>query len=182
MKRPAALLVIDLQVGAFEGMLIPAIDGASELLVRITALVDAARNANSPVIFIQHNAPEGELLAAGTESWQIHPSVAPVDGEIVICKRQSSAFESTELRQVLNEAGVETIVTCGLQSEHCITSTCISALELGLDVMVAEDGHSTWTTEQDEASEIVERQNLQLKSRGARIEPVATLVQWFATA
>ena len=182
MKPSAALLVIDVQIGAFDGKLIPAIDDAAELLVRIAELVKAARNANSPVIFVQHNAPEGDFLAEGTERWKIHPGVLPSDGETVICKHESSAFESTSLRKILDEAKINTVISCGLQSEHCITNTCISAIELGLDVIVAEDGHSTWTTEQDEASEIVERQNLLLKNRGARIEPVAALAQWLSSS
>ena len=45
MKPSTALLVIDIQVGAFDAKLIPAIDGAAELLIRIAALVDAARCA-----------------------------------------------------------------------------------------------------------------------------------------
>ncbi|MCZ6571067.1 MAG: isochorismatase family protein, partial [Deltaproteobacteria bacterium] len=110
----------------------------------------------------------------------IHPSVSPTDGEAVIRKHHSSAFESTNLRQVLEERDIDTVISCGLQSEHCITNTSISALELGLDVIVAEDGHSTWTTDQDEASAIVERQNTLLRHRGARIEPVRALVQWLS--
>ena len=180
MKPSTALLVIDIQVGAFDAKLIPAIDGAAELLIRIAALVDAARCAGSHVIFVQHCAPEGELLAEGTKGWEMHPSVSPTDGETVIRKHQSSAFESTKLRQILEERDIDTVISCGLQSEQCITNTSISALELGLDVIVAEDGHSTWTTDLDEASAIVERQNTLLRHRGARIEPIRALVQWLS--
>jgi hypothetical protein len=56
----------------------------------------------------------------------------------------------------------------------------ISALELGLDVIVAEDGHMTWTTDQDEVSAIVERQNTLLRRQGARIKPIRALVQWLS--
>ncbi len=180
MKPSTALLVIDVQVGAFDAKLIPAIDGAEELLVRIAALVDAARSADSHVIFVQHCAPKGELLTEGTKGWEMHPSVSPTDGETVIRKHQSSAFESTNLRQVLEERDIDTVISCGLQSELCITNTSISALELGLDVIVAEDGHSTWTTDQDEACAIVERQNTLLRHRGARLEPIRALVQWLS--
>ena len=72
------------------------------------------------------------------------------------------------------------ITGAGSDPSDVETDTSISALELGLDVIVAEDGHSTWTTDQDEASAIAERQNTLLGHRGARIEPIRALVQWLS--
>ncbi len=181
MNASLALLVIDVQLGAFDGEAIPAMHHGDDLLARASKLVAAARATGIPVIFVQHCAPEGQLLIEGTMPWQIHPSVSPESSEAVVLKRESSAFEGTDLQSVLERQGVDTIVVCGLQSEYCVSNTCISALERGLDVYVAQDAHSTLSTDDDAAPVIIERQNRLLAERGATVQPTASLVELFTT-
>jgi len=46
----------------------------------------------------------------------------------------------------------------------------------GLTVIAAGDAHSTRTTDEGHATDIVRRQNLYLKEQGARIETVPSIV------
>lgn len=173
-----ALLVIDIQIGAFDGKLLPTIDMGGDLLSKTKTLVDAARKGDVPVIFIQHCAAKG-LLVEGTKAWPIHPSLAPRVGELVIEKRASSAFEDTNLADVLSNGRMEGVVLCGLQSEHCISNTAFDALNRGLRVYVCSDAHSTWQTEEATAMEIKAEQNEALSKRGATVLPTATVVSLF---
>ena len=79
------------------------------------------------------------------------------------------------MQRILSEKGVETVIACGLQSEHCVSNTSFSALDLGLSVYVAGDAHSTWSTDDDTAVSIIERQNRALSDRGAEIRTTSDL-------
>ena len=175
-----ALLVIDVQVGMFDQKMISEMHQPEDLLAAVSRLIGAARAASIPVIFIQHCAPAGQLLAEGTETWKIHPSIAPEPFDSVVLKRESSAFVETDLRDLLERRGIDTVITCGLQSEHCVSNTSLSALELGLSVVVARDAHSTFSTDDDDASEIIERQNAQLMDLGARVLATSAIAELFA--
>lgn len=177
-----ALLVIDLQRCAFDGELSPAIHGAEDLLASASSLIAAARTAGAPVIFVQHCGTPDQLYAEGTERWVIHPSLAPEPTDLVVQKRQSSAFDGTELQRLLEGKQIDTVITCGAQSEFCVANTSLAALGLGFTVYVAEDAHSTWSTEACHASAIIERQNSRLSEHGAHVEPTTKLVELLATS
>ncbi len=173
-----ALLVIDVQIGAFDGKLLPAIPMGDDLLSKIEILIGAARKSDVPVIYIQHCAADG-LLVKDTEAWPIHPLLAPRLGDLVIEKQASSAFENTELDDALSKESIEGIILCGLQSELCISNTALDALDSGMRVYVCSDAHSTWATEEATAMEIKVERNEALSKRGATVVPTATVVSLF---
>lgn len=80
------------------------------------------------------------------------------------------------LGRILAEEGIDTIVACGLQSEHCVSNTSFSALELKFTVYVVEDAHSTWPTEHESAPTIIQRQNQALADQGAKVESTSNLI------
>ncbi|MEO1304149.1 MAG: cysteine hydrolase family protein [Pseudomonadota bacterium] len=170
-----ALLVIDMQTGALDGKLIPAIHMGEDLLTKAKTLIDAARREDVPVIYVQHNADEG-LLVKETEAWSIHPSIAPADGERIIEKRASSAFEGTDLGKALANEETRGIIVCGLQSEHCVSNTSFDALNRGMDVYVCGDGHSTWSSGEATAVEIIAERNEALAKNGASVVSVSAIV------
>ena len=171
-----ALLVIDLQVGAFDANVVPALHRGDDILERASMLIGAARSAGIPVVFSQHCESAGRPLARGTAGWAIHPSVSPEPSDTVVLKHESSAFQGTNLKEVLEQLDIDTVVACGIQSEFCVANTCTSALDLGLKVHVAGDAHSTVSTDDADASLIIERQNSQLAGMGAKVQSSAALV------
>lgn len=181
MNDRLALLIIDMQLCAFDGKLTPPIHEGADLLSRVGKLIVSARQSNVPVIFIQHCATvEGVPYARGTHGWDLHPLVTSDPDEPVIYKSQSSGFVGTDLQSVLAERGVNTVITCGIQSEHCVTNTSISALETGLNVLVVKDAHGTVSTMDDDASVIIDRQNILLSGRGAQLKTTASMLELFA--
>lgn len=145
MANGTALVVIDLQVAIVDG--VEPDDGPvfrrDEVLARVGDLLAAARAAKAPVIHVQHEVPEFPPLRFGAAGWQIHPAVAPRDGEPTIRKRAADAFSGTPLRAELDARGVTRVVLAGAESDCCVDTTARRALSLDDDVVVAADAHTT---------------------------------------
>ena len=170
MRNRTALLVVDVQLGAFDGERCPVISGSDQLLANIAHLIEAARTSKTDVVFIQHGAPAGEVFEEGTAQWQIHPAIGPIKGEPIIAKHDSSAFDGTNLHEILQSLDIGSLVLCGLQSEHCVSNTALSALGLGYAVIIASDAHSTWPDADLTAERLVERQNTLLCRNGSIVK------------
>lgn len=161
-----ALLVIDVQMFGF-GEDSPVHAGES-LLSNVGDLIARARARSVPVIYVQHCGAEGEIDEPGAPAWEIHPAIAPVEGEPVVQKRHPDAFQETTLLQELESRNVERLIVAGMQTEYCVDTTCRRAYGLGYDVTLAKDAHSTWDTEHLTAPQIIAHHN-------------ATLGGWFVT-
>ena len=135
--KKKALLVVDLQRGvlADDGTWDP--DG---VVSRVAGLVDQARVADVPVVWVQHNSDE---LVAGTPVWELADGLRPETGETVVQKWYGDSFEETPLTDVLTEVGAEHLVVAGAQTDACIRSTIHGALVRGYDVTLVSDCHTT---------------------------------------
>jgi len=160
-----ALLVIDVQMFGFGED--SSVYAGESLLINIRDLIARARGADVPVVYVQHCGAAGEIDEPGTPAWEIHPAVAPAEGELVVQKRHPDAFQETALQAELASRGVKRLVIAGMQTEYCVDTTCRRAYSLGYDVVLAEDAHSTWDTEHLTASQVIAHHN-------------ATLGGWFA--
>ena len=173
-----ALLVIDVQRGAFDGQRLPPIDRPEVLVDHAVSLVSAAHSAGKPVIFIQHcEQGADELFVEGTAQWELHDRLAPRPGDTLIKKQASSAFEATDLGAVLTKLDATELVLCGLQSEFCVFNTASAALALGYKVLIAEDGHSTWPSGGKSATAISDEVNARLLASGATLQSTERLAQ-----
>ncbi len=133
-----ALLVIDVQEGMFtlEGVRIHDVD---DFLSCVSDLIASARAAGVPVVYVQHCGPPGSPLERGSAGCEIHASISPLHGELVVQKLESDAFLDTDLQKELEALGVTDLVVCGMQSEFCVDTTCRRAHGLGYRVT----GHTT---------------------------------------
>lgn len=137
-----ALVVIDVQQGLFSIPDYPPHDGDG-LLARIAALEDRARQAGTPIQFVQHASGAGDVLEPGTPGFAFHDRIAPRAGEAVTVKRRPSAFHNTDLDETLRRAGIDHLIVCGMQSDMCVDSTVRAASALGYRITLVSDGHST---------------------------------------
>ena len=71
----------------------------------------------------------------------------PVEGDIVIAKKQWGAFYGTELDLQLRRRGIRTIVLCGIATNYGVESTARFAYEYGFHQVFAEDAMSSMSTE-----------------------------------
>jgi len=157
-----ALLVIDVQAGMFDPS-DPVHEGEA-LLGVISGLIEKARAAGAPVIYIQHDAGPGKPLAHGAPGWEIHPAIAPGPDDVVVGKRTPDSFHETSLQQELQADGVSKLILCGIQTDYCVDTTCRRAFSQGYDVTLVSDGHSTWGSKHLTADQIRAHHNRVLRA------------------
>jgi len=134
--RPkTALLVIDVQNGVVATAY--ARDGVVE---NIRNLVERARGARVPVVWVQHSDDE---LARGSDDWRIVPDLVPNDAEPIVAKSYGDAFEETSHERVLSELKVGRLLVAGAETDACIRSTLHGALVRGYDTILVSDAHTT---------------------------------------
>jgi nicotinamidase-related amidase len=134
--RPnTALMVIDMQ----RGVVGEAFD-VDRVIDNINTLVERARAAGVPVIWVQHSDEE---LAEGSESWQYVDELQRADDEPLVHKRYGDSFEETDLGSILAERRVGHLVVTGAQTDACIRSTLHGALARGFDATLVADAHTT---------------------------------------
>ena len=134
-----ALLVIDVQCGWYNAD--PGPHDAAGTLARINDLIDRARAAGRPVLFIQHAEPPE--YTPGTAGWELHPRLHRQPGDPVIAKTACDAFLGTTLAAELRHRGTDTLVGCGAATEFCVDTTIRRAASEGYRVVVAADAHAT---------------------------------------
>ena len=169
----SAVIVIDVQRGLCEGQY--AAFEADKVIQRINTVVKNARDASVPVIFIQHDSPDG-LLKAESEGWQLANGLSYLDGDDYFVRKQATdSFHQTDLSPLLVRLGIEQLVICGLQSEFCVDTTTRRALALGYPVVLVSDGHSTMDNTVLSARQISDHHTVTLaniESFGPRVLPV----------
>ena len=142
----AVLLVVDVQVGVMGESW-----DAARVTKNVARAVARARAERVPVIWVQHS--DGEL-PYGSSQWQWVPELVPAEGEALLHKKFNSSFEQTELEGELAKLGATHVVLAGAATNWCIRATAYGALDLGYDLTLIEDAHTTGTMELDNGKKI----------------------------
>ncbi|OBT93051.1 hypothetical protein VE01_09020 [Pseudogymnoascus verrucosus] len=146
-----ALLIMDLQNGILDR-----VPTASSLLPLYATTIASARASSIPIIYIklgfrpQHPdvsplnkmferiKPFGGFIE-GSDATAVHPSIAPIEGDIIVTKRRVSAFASTDLELVLRSLGVQRVVVAGVSTSGVVLSTVREAADRDYGVTVLRD-------------------------------------------
>lgn len=140
MKR--ALLVIDVQNEYFTGKL--PISYPQGSLEQILAAMSAAREAEIPVVFIQHSAPqESATFRRTSKEWELHSAIAQQPHAVLIEKTLPGSFTGTELEAWLREHAIDTVVISGYMTQMCCDTTARQACHLGFHVEFLADATGT---------------------------------------
>jgi nicotinamidase-related amidase len=83
--------------------------------------------------------PMGRILVRGEPGHDIIEELYPRDGEPVVDKPGKGAFYATDLHSILQNAGVETLVVCGVTTEVCVHTTVREANDRGYRCLVPGD-------------------------------------------
>lgn len=172
MKSPIALLIIDMQLVAFDGKITPPITNGDRILEQVLETIRIARSKSVPIIFIQTCALDGQPYAKDTHGWEIHPSILVKPKDRVVFKPDCSGFDDTNLEQVLKELEIKSVITCGIWSQYCVKETSLSALRLGFEVCLLADAHGTVAESEQDAKDTVCKSNTALKQLEATVLPV----------
>ncbi len=157
MSKDKALLVIDAQMGLLEGE--QTAYRKEEVLASINDLLERARANGTPVIYVQHDGEADSPLKPNTPGWEIHPAIAPGDGEPIVHKRACDSFYQTPLKSELDARGVKHLVIAGCMTQYCVDTTSRSATTQGYNVTLAKDAHTTVDGKTLTAAQIVAHHN-----------------------
>ncbi|WP_298400908.1 pyrimidine utilization protein B [Sphingobium sp.] len=169
----SAVIVIDMQnayasPGGYVDLAGFDISGAAGVIGRIAQVLDVARGAGMPVVYLQNgwdadyveaggpgspnwhksNAlktmrarPElkGQLLARGGWDYELVDALAPQRGDIRVHKTRYSAFFNSQLDSVLRARGVRTLIFVGIASNVCVESTLRDAFHLEYFSVMLDD-------------------------------------------
>jgi nicotinamidase-related amidase len=135
-NRPhTALLVVDVQNDVVGGG-----HQRDAVVANVGTLVDKARTAQVPVVWVQHH---DQNVVRGSEGWQIVPELKRDEAEALVEKSYPDSFEDTTLESVLADLGVGRLVVAGAQTDECIRSTLHGAIVRGYDATLVSDAHTT---------------------------------------
>ena len=139
-----AVVVVDLQNEYLPtGKL--ALSGIHDALNNAARVIADARIKGDMVVNIRHEStdPDMPFFKQGTDAVQIHESVAPAQGEPVIVKNFPNSFLKTNLKQMLDEKGIEEVTVVGAMSHMCIDATTRAASDFGYKTTVVHDACAT---------------------------------------
>ncbi len=114
----------------------PALDAAADLLAR-------AREAGSTVIHIVNDGGEGTPYDVRAEIGQIHPTVAPIEGEATVIKGAPNAYVGTNLGELVGKAGNDDVVIAGFMTNMCVQFTAEGTFLAGKKPTVVADASAT---------------------------------------
>jgi ureidoacrylate peracid hydrolase len=168
-----AIVVIDMQnayasPGGYVDLAGFDIAGAAGTIEKIATVLDTARGAGMPVVYLQNgwdadyveaggpgspnwhksNAlktmrarPElhGQFLARGGWDYAIVDRLAPQPGDIRVAKTRYSAFFNSQLDSVLRSRGIRNIVFVGIATNVCVESTLRDGFHLEYFGIMLED-------------------------------------------
>ena len=154
-RNNSALLVIDVQVG----VMAEAFERESKI-ANMAKTIDKARAEGVPVIWVQHS--DEELVLESAE-WEIVSELSPLPSEPKVRKTFRSSFVETNLEDVLSSLGVSHVFICGAETNNCVRHTSHTALEMGYDLTLISDAHTTtgfeWNGYIVDAARVIDEQN-----------------------
>ncbi len=126
-----------------------------QVIPRTAALLVAARAAGIECIFAriacQTDDGRDRSLSQKLPGWnnlllpkrdmpgQIVPALQPMGDEIEITKTTDSALTGTNLRLILHNLGIKTVICAGIFTDQCVSSTVRSLADESFAVIVLED-------------------------------------------
>lgn len=135
-------------------------------------LVEAFREAGGRVVFTRVGGQFGDYADSlvhlrnlhrraetlrGTEEFDMREEFVPRLGEAIVDKPGSSAFTTGNLDVLLRNAGVQTIVFCGVVTNACVLLSALTAWDLGYAVRIVDDACASDSQEMHDAGLSVAR-------------------------
>ncbi|SRR5579885_238806 len=169
--RRTALLLIDMQRGAFDGNDERArLLRASGIAERLADLARVARARGATVIYVmntrradgadqvsvptQAGSAGGGRPVEGTPGWQVVEVLRPEPADLSVIKRRRNAFHGTDLDLLLRARGITTLLVGGQRTTIGVESTARDAHDHDYAVIILRDGcggvpdeEQTWAME-----------------------------------
>lgn len=116
----------------------------AEVIGTISSLVNAARLAGTPVVWVQHHSDQ---LSRDDEGFSFVPELIPAAGESRVAASRPDSFAESDLDDVLSSLDVGHLHVAGARSDEEVHGTVTGAVYRGYQTCLISDGHTcTGTT------------------------------------
>jgi len=157
MKNTKALLIIDMQKGAFTPEAKQ--HDTNGVVNRINQLSQLFRTLEFPVLFIQHNGKKFNMLLPYSTEWQLLDELNVDPTDYFINKESNDAFYNTQLQSILTKLKIKELYISGAATDFCVNSTIQSALVKDFFVVAIEDAHTTGLRPYVKTEDIIKHYN-----------------------
>jgi ureidoacrylate peracid hydrolase len=171
-----AHIVVDLQNGFMAPGQVAEIGTAREIVPNVNRISDAVRRAGGLVVYIQNTfdevairtwstffdhfcSPERrarmiEAFSPGAEGHALWPGLDVLPQDLKVQKRRFGAFApgASDLHEILQARGMDTLIVTGTASQVCCESTARDAMMLNYKVFFIADGNATFTDDEHNAT------------------------------
>ena len=105
-----------------------------------STIIEEWRKIGLGVIHVRHSSTDpNSKLHKDNDGFEFNPMAAPLADELVITKSVNSSFIGTNLREVIDGKGCNTLVIVGLTTDHCVSSTTRMAGNYGYNTYLISD-------------------------------------------
>ena len=146
-----ALLIMDVQVAMVSRVSLP-----PAYLPRMASTISDARASGIKIIYVTiafkaghpeisplnpafSAAAKCNAFLVGSPDVEIHPSIAPREGDLTIVKKRVSAFVGSDLEVILRSLGIQTLVLAGMSTGGVVLSTLCEAADRDFGLVVLRD-------------------------------------------
>ena len=103
-------------------------------------LIKRWRETGRPIIHVRHDSVvDGSSLAPGTDGNRFRPGFEPQGSEPVVSKSVNSSFIGTDLDLRLRRLGARHVVTFGISTDMCVSTTVRTGANIGWDMILAPE-------------------------------------------
>ena len=153
----SVLLPIDMQKGFDEPSWPKRWNGKAEDNGR--AILAAWRKTARPIVHVQHDSVIlGSTLSPAHQGNAFRQGFAPQSSEKLVSKSVNSAFIGTDLDLHLRRIGAKSIITFGISTDMCVSTTIRMGANLGWTMILVEDACDCFELATSDGSIIPARQ------------------------
>ncbi len=181
-KRPA-LILVDIQKAFDDEEYWGGNRNNKDAEEKCELILNKWRELGLPIFHVRHSSqnPESKLYKTNA-GFEIMDAVKPINNEPIITKDVNSAFIGTDLKEQLDQKGLQTLVVVGLTTNHCISTTVRMAGNYGYETILISDATATFdrvgVNGEKYSSEIIHNTTLaNLKDEFAKIMNTDTLFE-----
>ncbi len=144
-EQKTALLLIDFQKGFDNEDFWGGNRNNKDAEKKALKILTQWRALNLPIFHIIHSSLDpNSKLHESHPGFEMKNELKPIKGEPLIIKNVNSAFIGTNLKETLDNQGINKLVILGLTTNHCISTTTRMAGNLGFDTLLVEDATATF--------------------------------------